>query len=137
MKVFSKEYPLIVSSNWKCQYGLLQICYRFFAKHFLLENLIFSVRNSLKVSVLFGMDFVYYWLVVTLWKYQYWLMFMGVIKELLPLVRFVSFYLILLITFVYRNLSKSKACVHYLLSNFYFSPNDSPSKTLKNGFYFI
>ena len=30
-----------------------------------------------------------------------------------------------------------KACVHYFLSNFYFSPNDSPSKTMKNAFYFI
>ena len=30
-----------------------------------------------------------------------------------------------------------KACVHYFLSNFYFSPNDSPSKTMKNVFYFI
>ena len=29
------------------------------------------------------------------------------------------------------------ACVHYFLSNFYFSPNDSPSKTMKNVFYFI
>ena len=25
-----------------------------------------------------------------------------------------------------------KACVHYFLSNFYFSPNASPSKTMKN-----
>ena len=30
-----------------------------------------------------------------------------------------------------------KACVHYFLSNFYFSPNDSPSKTMKNVFHFI
>ena len=30
-----------------------------------------------------------------------------------------------------------KACVHYFLSNFYFSRNDSPSKTIKNVFYFI
>ena len=29
-----------------------------------------------------------------------------------------------------------KACVHYFLSNFYFSPNDSPLKTTKNVFYF-
>ena len=29
-----------------------------------------------------------------------------------------------------------KACVLYFLSNFYFSPNDSPSKTTKNAFYF-
>ena len=30
-----------------------------------------------------------------------------------------------------------KACVCYFLSNFFFSPNDSPSKTMKNVFYFI
>ena len=30
-----------------------------------------------------------------------------------------------------------KVCVRYFLSNFYFSPNDSPSKTMKNAFYFI
>ena len=30
-----------------------------------------------------------------------------------------------------------KACVRYFLSNFYYSPNDSPSKTMKNVFYFI
>ena len=30
-----------------------------------------------------------------------------------------------------------KACVCYFLSNFHFSPNDSPSKTMKNVFYFI
>ena len=30
-----------------------------------------------------------------------------------------------------------KACVRYFLSNIYFSPNDSPSKTMKNVFYFI
>ena len=30
-----------------------------------------------------------------------------------------------------------KACVCYFLSNFYFSPNDTPSKTMKNVFYFI
>ena len=30
-----------------------------------------------------------------------------------------------------------KACVHYFLSNLYFSPNDRPSKTMKNVFYFI
>ena len=29
------------------------------------------------------------------------------------------------------------ACVRYFLSNFYFSPNDNPSKTMKNVFYFI
>ena len=30
-----------------------------------------------------------------------------------------------------------KACTHYFLSDFYFSSNDSPSKTIKNVFYFI
>ena len=30
-----------------------------------------------------------------------------------------------------------KDCVRYFLSNFYFSPNDSPSKNMKNVFYFI
>ena len=30
-----------------------------------------------------------------------------------------------------------KACVRYFLSNFYFSPNDSPLKTMKSAFYFI
>ena len=30
-----------------------------------------------------------------------------------------------------------KACVHYFLSNCYFSPHDSHSKTMKNVFYFI
>ena len=30
-----------------------------------------------------------------------------------------------------------KACVRYFLSNFYFSPNDSPSITMKNIFRFI
>ena len=30
-----------------------------------------------------------------------------------------------------------KACVRYFLSNFYFSPNKSPSKTMTNAFCFI
>ena len=30
-----------------------------------------------------------------------------------------------------------KACVRYLLTNFYFLPNDGPSKTMKDVFYFI
>ena len=30
-----------------------------------------------------------------------------------------------------------KACVRYFLINFYFSPNDSPPKTMKGVFYFI
>ena len=30
-----------------------------------------------------------------------------------------------------------KACVCYFLSNFYISPNDSPSKTMKNVFYLV
>ena len=29
------------------------------------------------------------------------------------------------------------ACARCFLSNFYFSPNDSPSKTLKDAFYFM
>ena len=32
---------------------------------------------------------------------------------------------------------KLKACVRYFLSNFYFTPNNSPSNTMKNVFYFI
>ena len=32
---------------------------------------------------------------------------------------------------------KFKACIRYFLSKFYFSPNDSPSKTMKNLFYFM
>ena len=30
-----------------------------------------------------------------------------------------------------------KTCVRYFLSIFYFSPNDSPSKTMKSVFYFV
>ena len=30
-----------------------------------------------------------------------------------------------------------KACVRYFYQTFIFSPNDSPSKTMKNAFYFI
>ena len=30
-----------------------------------------------------------------------------------------------------------KACVRYFLLNFYLSPNDSPSESMKNVFYFI
>ena len=32
---------------------------------------------------------------------------------------------------------KFKACVCYFLTNFYFWPNDSPSETMKDVFYFI
>ena len=32
---------------------------------------------------------------------------------------------------------KLKACVRYFLTNFYFSRNDSPSKSMKDVFYFI
>ena len=32
---------------------------------------------------------------------------------------------------------KFKVCVHYFLSKFHFSPNDSPSETMKNVFYFM
>ena len=35
------------------------------------------------------------------------------------------------------DLLKIKACVHYFLRNFYSSPNDRPSKTMKDCFYFI
>ena len=34
-------------------------------------------------------------------------------------------------------LHKLKACVRYFLRNFYFSPNDNTSKTMKDVFYFI
>ena len=42
------------------------------------------------------------------------------------------------ITFIsiYR-LTMFKACVRYFSTNFYLSPNDSPSKTMKDVFYFI
>ena len=30
-----------------------------------------------------------------------------------------------------------KACIRYFLRNFYFLPNDRPSKTMKDVFYFI
>ena len=30
-----------------------------------------------------------------------------------------------------------KACLHYFLPNFYFSPNDSPSKTMKKFFFHL
>ena len=36
-----------------------------------------------------------------------------------------------------KNHRKGNASVHYFLSNFNFSSNDSPSKTMKNVFYFI
>ena len=36
-----------------------------------------------------------------------------------------------------RNDCIFKACVRYFLSNFDFSLNDSPSKSMKNVFYFI
>ena len=39
--------------------------------------------------------------------------------------------------FKVHKILKFKACVRYFLPNFYFSPNDSPSKTMKNVFYFI
>ena len=43
----------------------------------------------------------------------------------------------ILITFDINLNLNIKACVRYFLSNFYFSQNDSPSKTMKNVFYFI
>ena len=41
-----------------------------------------------------------------------------------------------------KNVPKSyaavvKACVRYFVSSFYISPNDNPSKTMKNAFNFI
>ena len=39
--------------------------------------------------------------------------------------------------FPYLLVNLFKAYVCYFLSNFYFSPNDSPSKTMKSFFYFI
>ena len=39
--------------------------------------------------------------------------------------------------FPYLLVDLFKACVCYFLSNFYFSLNDSPSKTMKSVFYFI
>ena len=39
--------------------------------------------------------------------------------------------------FKVHKILKFKACVRYFLPNFYFSPNDSPSKTMENVFYFI
>ena len=40
--------------------------------------------------------------------------------------------------FMYPSMLRQfKACVRYFLSNFYYSPNDSLSKTMKNIFYFI
>ena len=38
---------------------------------------------------------------------------------------------------VFHKIDVLKACVHYFLTNIYFSPNDSPSKTMKYVFYFI
>ena len=38
---------------------------------------------------------------------------------------------------LYGIFASFKACVRYFLSNFYFSPNKSPSKTMKNVFHFI
>ena len=36
-----------------------------------------------------------------------------------------------------EQIKKIKACVRYFLRNFYSLPNDSPSKTMKDVFYFI
>ena len=38
---------------------------------------------------------------------------------------------------VFHKIDVLKACVRYFLTNIYFSPNDSPSKTMKYVFYFI
>ena len=37
----------------------------------------------------------------------------------------------------YKSLLLVKACVHYFYQIFIYSSNDSPSKTMKNVFYFI
>ena len=37
----------------------------------------------------------------------------------------------------YKKLFCIEACVCYFLSIAYFLPNDSPSKTMRNAFYFI
>ena len=42
-----------------------------------------------------------------------------------------------LITTFALHLDSFKTCIRYFLSNFSFSPNNSPSKTMKNVFYFI
>ena len=42
-----------------------------------------------------------------------------------------------LLGLVFPEIIKLKACVFYFLSKFYFSLNHSPSKTMKNVFYFI
>ena len=39
--------------------------------------------------------------------------------------------------FIFIQLCPFKACVRYFLSNSYFSPTNSPSKTMTNIFYFI
>ena len=51
--------------------------------------------------------------------------------------RFAIIYIIhKMLVLLKNNLNYLKACVRYLLSNFYFSPKDSPSKTVKNVFCF-
>ena len=37
----------------------------------------------------------------------------------------------------FNNVRIFKACVRYFLTNVYLSPNDSPSKTMKDAFYLI
>ena len=44
---------------------------------------------------------------------------------------------ILQLSFKFLKKSLFKACVRYFYQIFIFSPNDSPSKTMKNAFYFI
>ena len=36
-----------------------------------------------------------------------------------------------------NTVSMLKVCLPYFLTNFYFSPNDGPSETMKDVFYFI
>ena len=59
-----------------------------------------------------------------------------------PLLNFLSLFFFFIFFFSVFHFSINsqltlKACVRYFLSNFYFSPNNSPSKTVKNIFHFI
>ena len=49
----------------------------------------------------------------------------------------INFTIIIIINIVitFNVIISFKACVHYILSNFGFLPNDSPSKTMKNVFF--
>ena len=64
------------------------------------------------------------------WKLSYHKTFEKPITEVL-------FHYMLLLTKVKQFFDLIKACVHYFLSKFYFSPIDSPSKTTKNIHIFV